>query len=80
MSKNVTTTNITYQFDDMTGKMVGKTIVEIDGDPEQASDECEIENGIELDGVFGISPLETFLTAAAGALFGNLLYKIIHKD
>ncbi len=44
------------------------------------NDEYKVETGIELDGVVEMSPLEIFLTAAAGALVGNLLYRAIRKD
>lgn len=43
-------------------------------------DDTEIETGVELESAFGMSPLEVFLTAATGAIIGNLLYRVIHKD
>lgn len=81
MDTKVRTTNITYNYDYDTGKMVGKTIRETVSDPTDLNrDEGgEIETGLELDGIIGLSLLETLLTAAAGALLGNVIYHVIKK-
>lgn len=81
MDKNVTTTNVTYRYDDVTGRMIGKTICETVSNPPNLhrDDGCEIETGLELDGIIGPSPLGTLLTAAAGALLGNVIYHVIKK-
>lgn len=81
MDKKVTTTNITYHYDDITDKMVGKTICETVSTPSElvSDDGCEIETGAELDGVVGTSPLEVLLMATIGALLGNVLYRVIRK-
>ena len=81
MDTKVRTTNITYNYDYDTGRMVGKTIRETVSDPPDLDrdDGCEIETGLELDGIIGLSPLETLLTAAAGALLGNVIYHVIKK-
>lgn len=81
MDTKVRTTNITYNYDYNTGKMVGKTIRETVSDTPDfdRDDGCEIETGLELDGIIGLSPLETLLTAAAGALLGNVIYHVIKK-
>lgn len=82
MDKKVTTTNITYRYDDITDKMIGKTICEtVSTPPELATDDgCEIETGVELDGIVETSPLEVLLMATIGALLGNLLYRVIRKN
>lgn len=90
MNKKVTTTNVTYQYDDCSDKMVGKTIVETVEDFTPAvttvaaasipDDDYEVETGVELDGIVEMPSLEILLTAAAGALLGNLLYRAIRKD
>lgn len=90
MNKKVTTTNITYKYDDCDGKMVGKTIVETEEDyvPSVTTaatmsipdDDYEVETGVEMDGIIETSPLEVLLTAAIGALLGNLLYHAIRQD
>ena len=82
MDKKVTTTNITYRYDDATDKMIGKTICEtVSTPPELAYDgECEVETGVELDGVVGTSPLEVLLMATIGTLLGNVLYRAIRKN
>lgn len=41
--------------------------------------EDSVEYGVDLDSVIGVSPLETILTAAAGALLGNVIYHVIKK-
>lgn len=41
--------------------------------------EDSVEYGVDLDSVIGVSPLETILTAAAGALLGNVTYHVIKK-
>lgn len=81
MDTKVRTTNITCNYDYDTGKMVGKTIRETVSDtPDLDRDDgCEIETGLELGGIIGLSPLETLLTAAAGALLGNVIYHVIKK-
>ena len=38
-----------------------------------------VEYGVVLGSVIGVSPLETLLTAAAGALLGNVIYHVIKK-
>lgn len=80
------TTETTYEYNDQ-GKMTKKTVVEI-GDVAMPSvttvysgnDDTEVETGVELESAFGMSPLEVFLTAATGAIIGNLLYRVIHKN
>ena len=42
-------------------------------------DEDSVEYGVDLDSVIGVSPLETILTAAAGAFLGNVIYHIVKK-
>lgn len=80
MDEKTTTTKTTYDFDEF-GKVIGETTVETVAIPsESADDNCKIETGIEMDGIIETSPLEVFLTAAIGALLGNLLYHAIHKD
>lgn len=81
MDKKVATTNITYRYDDDKGRMIGKTICEtVSTPPELTSDgECKVETGVELEGIIGTSPLETLLTAAAGALLGNVIYHVVKK-
>lgn len=44
------------------------------------SDADDIEAGIELDGAFGMSTLDVFLTAAIGAFVGNVLFSIFRKS
>ncbi len=80
MDKKTKTTKVTYHFDDVTEKMIGKTIVETEDLVEPIADGYDVETGVELDGVIELSPLEIFLTAAAGALVGNLLYRAAHKN
>lgn len=80
MDKKVKTTNITYQFDDVEDKIIGKTIVETETLSEPIDGEYDVETGVELDGVAAMSPLEVILTATVGALLGNLLYHAIRKD
>lgn len=80
------TTETTYEYNDQ-GKMTKKTVVET-GDVamptvttvSSGNDDTEIETGVELESSFGMSPLEVFLTAATGALVGNLLYRVIHRN
>lgn len=89
MSKKITTTNITYQYDECNNKMVGKTIVEMVDDYTPSvtvaasasipDDDYEIETGVELNSVTEMSPLEILLTATTGALLGNLLYHVIRN-
>lgn len=86
MSTAKNTTETTYEYNDE-GKVSKKTVVEI-GDAVMptvttvysGNDDAEIETGVELESAFGMSPLEVFLTAATGALVGNLLYRAIHKS
>ena len=80
MDKKVKTTNITYQFDDVEDKIIGKTIVETEALSESVDGEYEVETGVELDGITTMSPLEVLLTATIGALLGNLLYRVINKN
>jgi len=80
MDKKTKTTDVTYHFDDVTNKVIGKTIVETEDMVEPVTDNYEVETGVELDGIVEMSPLEIFLTAAVGALVGNLLYRAIRKD
>lgn len=80
------TTETTYEYNDE-GKVSKKTVVET-GDVAVPTvtttycgdDDTEVETGVELESAFGMSPLEVFLTAAAGALVGSLLYRAIRKD
>lgn len=79
------TTETTYEYNDQ-GKMTKKTVVET-GDVAMptvttvcSDDDTEVETGVELESAFGMSPLEVFLTAATGALVGNLLYRVIHRN
>ena len=60
--------------------MVEKTIVETEATSEPASAEYEIETGVELDSVIEMLPLEILLMTTVGALLGNLIYRVIHKD
>lgn len=70
--------------------MIDKTIVETVEDYTPAvtttaavsipDDDYGVETGVELDGVIETSPLEVLLTAAIGALLGNLLYHAIRQD
>lgn len=86
MSTAKNTTETTYEYNDQ-GKMTKKTVIET-GDVAMptvttvcsGNDDTEVETGIELESAFGMSPLEIFLTAATGALVGNLLYRVIHKN
>lgn len=86
MSTAKNTTETTYEYNDQ-GKMTKKTVIET-GDVAMptvttvcsGNDDTEVETGIELESAFGMSPLEVFLTAATGALVGNLLYRVIHKN
>lgn len=86
MSTAKNTTETTYEYNDQ-GKMTKKTVIET-GDVAMpavttvysGNDDAEVETGVELESAFGMSPLEVFLTAATGALVGNLLYHVIHKD
>ncbi len=76
------TIETTYEYDDV-GKMSKKTVVETSNvvvPTVATSDDAEVETGVELEGSFGMSPLEVFLTAATGALVGSLLYWAIRKD
>lgn len=78
------TTETTYEYDEQnrvikrtvveTGDVIAPTITTTCGD-----DDDEIETGIELESAVELSPLEVFLTAAAGAVIGNLLYRAIRK-
>ena len=80
------TTETTYEYDDL-NRVAKKTVVEI-GDvvtptvttSYASNDDAEIETGVELESVFPMSPVEVFLTAAAGVLVGNLLYRVIRKN
>lgn len=80
------TTETTYEYND-DGRVSKKTVVET-GDVAvpavttvySGDDDAEVEAGVELESAFGMSPLEVFLTAATGAIIGNLLYRVIHKD
>lgn len=86
MSTAKNTTETTYEYNDQ-GKMTKKTVIET-GDVAMpavttvysGNDDAEVETGVELESAFGMSPLEVFLTAATGALVGNLLYHVIHKN
>lgn len=86
LNQTTKTVETTYEYD-REGKMTKKKVVE-EGDFAMPSvttiysdsNDTEIESGIELEGAFGMSPLEVFLTAAAGAVFGNLLYRVTHKN
>lgn len=86
MSTAKNTTETTYEYNDQ-GKMTKKTVIET-GDVAMptvttvcsGNDDTKVETGIELESAFGMSPLEVFLTAATGALVGNLLYRVIHKN
>lgn len=86
MSTAKNTTETTYEYNDQ-GKMTKKTVIET-GDVAMptvttvcsGNNDTEVETGIELESAFGMSPLEVFLTAATGALVGNLLYRVIHKN
>ena len=79
------TTETTYEYNDL-GKVVKKTVSEFWNDSTPtittacSDDDADIESGVELESAFEVSPLETFLTAAIGALVGNLLYRAIRKD
>lgn len=53
--------------------------METAGTSGEADNDCKVETGVELDGIAEISPLEIFLTAAVGALVGNLLYWVIRN-
>ena len=83
-AKNPTET--TYEYND-DGRVSKKTVVET-GDVAMptvttvysGNNDTEVETGVELESAFGMSPLEVFLTAATGALVGNLLYRAIHKN
>ena len=77
MDKKVKTTNITYQFDDVEDKIIGKTIVETEPLSEPIDGDYEVKTGVELDGVAAMSPMEVLLTAT---VLGNLLYHAIRKD
>lgn len=44
-----------------------------------SKDEDDVEYGVDLDSVIEVSPWETILTAAAGALLGNVIYHVIKK-
>lgn len=79
------TTETTYEYDEK-DRVIKRTVVET-GDIIAPSpimpccdDDDEVETGIELESTFELSPLEVFLTAAAGALVGNLLYKVLRKN
>ena len=86
MSTAKNTTETTYEYNDQ-GKITKTTVIET-GDVAMptvttvcsGNDDTEVETGIELESAFGMSPLEVFLTAATGALVGNLLYRVIHKN
>ena len=83
-AKNTTETTYEYNGD---GRVSKKTVVET-GDVAMptvttvysGNNDTEVETGVELESAFGMSPLEVFLTAATGALVGNLLYRAIHKN
>lgn len=86
LSTSKNTTETTYEYNDQ-GKMTKKTVIET-GDVAMpavttvysGNDDTEVETGVELEGAFGMSPLEVFLTAATGALVGNFLYRVIHRN
>ena len=86
MSTAKNTTETTYGVQ-RPRQMTKKTVVEI-GDVAvptvttvySGNDDTEVEAGVELESAFGMSPLEVFLTAATGALVGNLLYRAIHRN
>jgi len=83
MSKK-TTTDVTYKFDEHTGKMIGKTIVETVGDaiPSISDDEYKAEIGTVLEPMVSfpldnvkLPLLQTLITAMAGGALGILLYR-----
>lgn len=86
LNQSTKTVETTYEYD-TEGNMTKKKMVET-GDCAIPSittaypdnNDTDIESGIELEGTFGMSPLEIFLTAAVGAVFGNLLYRVTHKN
>lgn len=77
MDKKIKTTNITYNFNEE-GRRIGQTVTETVSEP--ADDDYAIESGVELESVVEALPLEIFLTVTAGALLGNLLYRVIRND
>ena len=80
------TTETTYEYND-DGRVSKKTVVET-GDVAMptvttvysGNNDTEVETGVELESACGTSALEVFLSAATGALVGNLLYRAIHKN
>lgn len=78
MDKKVTTTEITYHFNDTTGQMTGKTIVET-VQPDTSGNDCEVETGIELEGIIETPTWKTILATAAGTFIGNVIYRVIKK-
>lgn len=86
MDKKVTTTNITYHYDDITEKMIGKTIRETVSEPAQPTasattdDEYEIETGAVLEVDDGLTLFQTLSAVLAGGMFGIMLYKAFKKE
>ena len=78
------TTEVTYEYD-ADGKMTKKTVVETSDDITPTitttcgNNDDEVETGIELESTVELSPMEVFLTAA-GAVVGNILYKVLRKN
>lgn len=76
------TTETTYEYDDQS-RVVKSTVVETgDAIAPTVTTTCgddDIEE-VELESVVELSPLEVFLTATAGAVIGNLLYRAIRKN
>ncbi len=76
MSKK-TTTDITYKFDEHTGKMIGKTIVETVDDAVSpiSDDEYNAETGTVLEADVEFPRLQTLITVMASGALGILLYR-----
>lgn len=80
MSKK-TTTDVTYKFDEHTGKMIGKTIIEtVDDTASSVSDDVyDAEPGVILEACTTLPRqwprLQTIVTVMASGALGILLYR-----
>ncbi len=86
LSKAKKTTETTFEYNEM-GNVSKQTVVETEDVAMPSAttvypdhDDTEVETGVELESTFEMSPLEILLTAATGALIGNLLYRLIRKN